>query len=105
MDVEVPVLEILVSELVTNALLHGDGPIGLRLASDGQSVRLEVTDDGGTATTPHLVEHEQVGGWGLHLVDRLADSWGTDHADHATRVWTETRPRTAPGHHADDGPR
>ena len=92
MDVEVPVLEILVSELVTNALLHGDGPIGLRLASDGQSVRLEVTDDGGTATTPHLV-------------DRLADSWGTDHADHATRVWTETRPRTARGLHADDGSR
>ena len=93
MDVAAPVMKIMVSELVTNALVHGDGAVGLLLTSDGQLVRLEVTDGGGTPTTPHLVEHTHLGGWGLRLVDRLADRWGTDHDDHATLVWTEMRAR------------
>jgi anti-sigma regulatory factor (Ser/Thr protein kinase) len=90
-EVEVPVMEILVSELVTNALVHGDGAIGLQLAADDGRVRLEVTDDGGTPTAPHIVDHGDIGGWGLQLVDRLADRWGAEKSDHCTRVWTEMR--------------
>jgi anti-sigma regulatory factor (Ser/Thr protein kinase) len=89
MDAEVPVLQILVSELVTNALVHGHGRIGLRLATNGRRVRLEVADAGGTPTSPQLVERRRLGGWGLQLVDRLADRWGTSHDDRSTRVWTE----------------
>ena len=88
-DVEVPVVEILVSELVTNALVHGDGDIGLQLVADDHRVLLEVTDDGGTPTAPHIADHRGVGGWGLRLVDRLASRWGAEKTPHRTRVWTE----------------
>lgn len=89
-DVEVPVIALLVSELVTNALVHGTGHIQVHLASDALRIRLEVTDDDGTRSAPHMVSHEDLGGWGLQLVDRLADSWGVDDPNHTTLVWTET---------------
>jgi anti-sigma regulatory factor (Ser/Thr protein kinase) len=91
MAAEAAVMQVLVSELVTNALVHGAGPIGVRLDDDGERVRLEVTDDNGTPTAPHLVDDDRVGGWGLQLVDRLADRWGAEHEHHTTRVWTEMR--------------
>ena len=85
-------LQLLVSEVVTNAVRHGgagDGrPITLRLLLDPDSLlRVEVTDDG-----PGFEQHAPVprsdGGWGLLFVDRLAQRWGVDRNEH-TRVWFE----------------
>src|SRR3954451_10863219 len=60
------------TELINNALVHGEGPIRLRLQCDGHVVRGEVVDDGGG------FEHEvrargtdEIGGRGLHIVDQL----------------------------------
>ena len=89
-DVEAPVLALLVSELVTNALIHGTGPIQVHLTSDALRIRLEVTDHDGTPSAPHVVSHDRPGGWGLQLVDHLADDWGVAEPDHTTLVWTET---------------
>lgn len=96
MDAEVPVLVLLASELVTNALVHGTGPVEVRLASDARRIRLEVIDDDGTPASPHLVEHQEPGGWGLQLVDRLSHRWGVDESGGTTLVWAEAlRPSTA----------
>jgi anti-sigma regulatory factor (Ser/Thr protein kinase) len=51
---------------------------------------VEVTDRG-KGFDPELVpppRRSGIGGWGLYLVDRLADRWGVD-GDRATRVWFE----------------
>lgn len=76
-DLDLAVL--LVSELVTNAVLHGSAPIVLRLTHWEASLRVEV-DDAGTCLGP-----AEAGGWdltaeggrGLALVEALATSWGS----------------------------
>jgi two-component sensor histidine kinase len=84
-------LLLLVSELVTNGIVHGrDNHAGsiildLRLNS---TLRFAVVDPGpGFATRAAL---DQDGGWGLRLVERLADRWGVQRTREGTRVWFET---------------
>jgi anti-sigma regulatory factor (Ser/Thr protein kinase) len=87
---------LMTSELVTNAISHGgaagpDDRIRLRVERRGSRARVEVRDDGpGFGIERPAPPHE--GGMGLELVDRLADSWGTDHRDGATLVWFEVEP-------------
>jgi anti-sigma regulatory factor (Ser/Thr protein kinase) len=72
-------LALLLSELVTNAIQHGgagpDETVQVRLASSVDKVRVEVFDPGSNGGLPRdrLAEG---GGYGLLLVDRLADDWG-----------------------------
>jgi len=77
---------LLVSELVTNAVVHGDGPIELTIAVDDRGARFAVTDEGGG--TPAVRDDPGAdGGWGLRLVAQLARRWGV--ADGRTHVWFE----------------
>jgi anti-sigma regulatory factor (Ser/Thr protein kinase) len=77
-------LALLLSELVTNAIQHGGaGPhetIQIRLASTPQRVRVEVHDPGATGSRP-ATRQAQDTGYGLLLVDRLADGWGREETD------------------------
>lgn len=88
-------LQLIISELFTNAVVHGRGPIEVRMSALDDTVRLEVHDHGGGR--PVLREPDptglDVGGWGLQLVDRLADAWGADVDDGHTLVWVERRAR------------
>jgi anti-sigma regulatory factor (Ser/Thr protein kinase) len=84
--------ELLVSELVTNAVRHGldrRGAVELTLRLAGRCLRVEVAD-GGAGFTPPTGGHdpEDPGGWGLVVVDELVDRWGIDAAG-GTRVWFE----------------
>jgi serine phosphatase RsbU (regulator of sigma subunit)/CheY-like chemotaxis protein/anti-sigma regulatory factor (Ser/Thr protein kinase) len=81
--------ELMVSELVSNAIVHGSGDISVAVSCVAGTLRLEVGDDGGTSE-PHL-ESKAVGGWGLHFVDELADSWGSQRHDGRTVVWALKR--------------
>jgi anti-sigma regulatory factor (Ser/Thr protein kinase) len=88
-----PLVVLAVSELVTNAIVHGDGPVGLTVGADDDQVRIEVSDDGDgdpalRARRPHA---EDPGGWGLQFVDRAADEWGVRHEDGRTVVWLVRR--------------
>ena len=65
--------ELLVSEVATNAVLHGVGPITLRAALDDERLRVEIVD--------------QVGGWGLEFVEDLSVNWGVHEG--STHVWFE----------------
>ncbi|WP_327593177.1 SpoIIE family protein phosphatase [Streptomyces chartreusis] len=82
------VAELVVSELVTNAIRYGRPPIRLRLIHD-RSLLCEVSDAG--STTPHLRRARvfDEGGRGLLLVAQLAGQWGTRHARRGKTVWAE----------------
>lgn len=80
--------ELVVSELVTNAIRYTDGPVRLRLIR-GRSLVCEVFDSG--ATAPHLRHPRAMdeGGRGLLLVSQLAQRWGTRFAPHGKIIWAE----------------
>ncbi len=95
-------LELLVTELVTNAVLHGgmgEGRrVGLLMRVDGEILRLEVRDSGPgfkAVERPHPRDFEQGGGgFGLVLLDRFARQWGVDRSGGAV-VWADIPRREA----------
>jgi anti-sigma regulatory factor (Ser/Thr protein kinase) len=86
-------LELAVSELVTNALVHGDGEIDVTVELHGDRVRLEVGDEGFGSEPIRFREPISTGGggWGLRLVDGLSDSWGAHREPGRTLVWMDRR--------------
>ncbi len=91
------VTELVVSELVTNAIRYGEPPIRLRLIRDA-SLICEVSDASNTA--PHLRRARAFdeGGRGLLLVAQLTQGWGTRHTTDGKTIWcaqalTEPEPR------------
>src|SRR3954451_4627369 len=87
-------LVLLVSELVTNAVVHTGCPAVLRLslpgvAAESATVRLEVADTSDRAPVPRCVDGEATGGRGLALVDGLADRWGWNADGAGKRIWCE----------------
>jgi anti-sigma regulatory factor (Ser/Thr protein kinase) len=85
-------LVLLVSEIVSNAVLHSrgpaDAPIILTATVTEDAVRITVTD-AGRGFIPKLRDPACVGaGYGLYLVDKAATRWGVDSVG-GTRVWFE----------------
>ncbi len=78
---------LLVGELTTNALLHGDQPAELRLVADDNEVRVEVYD--GSELLPRLRHYGPTSttGRGLRLVHTLSNAWGAELTDTGKRVW------------------
>jgi PAS domain S-box-containing protein len=78
--------QLLVSELVTNAIRHAQPPIQLRLTLDGM-LSIEVSD--ASSTSPHLrrADRYDEDGRGLMLVAQLADRWGTRHTRTGKTIW------------------
>jgi anti-sigma regulatory factor (Ser/Thr protein kinase) len=84
-------LRLLVSEVVSNSVRHGEGtgPIQLRVAIEPSIVRVEVEDPGpGFHPSPELDPPGRYDGWGLLLVERLSARWGVV-AGASTVVWFE----------------
>ncbi|MFE7392564.1 SpoIIE family protein phosphatase [Streptomyces sp. NPDC057582] len=81
--------ELIVSELVTNAIRYGTQPIRLRLLHDRNHLICEVAD--GSSTSPHLrrAATTDEGGRGLFLVAQLAQRWGTRYGACGKVIWTE----------------
>ncbi|GGX01718.1 hypothetical protein GCM10010297_24200 [Streptomyces malachitofuscus] len=80
--------ELIVSELVTNAIRYASGPIGLRLIRD-RSLICEVSDGSGTSPRPRHARTTDEGGRGLMIVAQLAHRWGTRHTSTGKVIWTE----------------
>jgi len=83
-------VRLVVSELVTNAVIHAPGaPISVRVDVDDRGVvRGEIEDHGGEGgVRPRPTSPDQAGGYGLGIVDALTDRWGV--GDGTTRVWFE----------------
>src|SRR5436190_21135395 len=101
-DEQLTELRLLVTELLTNSIRHGEGEgdrgwIELDVDIHANGVRVVVTDNGpGFEPDPEPTPHVgRPGGWGLCLVDRLADRWGVKR-DGRTAVWFEVDRGFAP---------
>ncbi|HEY3766526.1 MAG TPA: ATP-binding protein [Gaiellales bacterium] len=85
---------LLVTELVTNSILHGiregEGWIDVTIERRGQRLRIEVVDPASNGGRPVMrpVDPTSTSGWGLQLVDRLASDWGVE-TGVGTCVWCE----------------
>jgi hypothetical protein len=91
LDDLVPATELLVSELVGNAIRHARGPIHLRMLRS-RSLICEVSD--GSLTTPRIrrAAITDEGGRGLQLVAALSRRWGTRYTGDGKCIWTEQEP-------------
>ena len=81
--------ELMVSELTSNAVFHGRGNIiTLRAHLDEDRLFVEVTDAGsGFERVLRRRDFEQVGGWGLDIVEEISSRWGVHEG--TTHVWFE----------------
>ena len=101
--------ELILSELVTNAIRYGTEPIRVRLLRD-RTLICEVSD--GSSTSPHLryAATTDEGGRGLFLVAQLAERWGTRYTPQGKVIWAEqplpevSRPPVPPPADADTPP-
>ncbi|MGA5067130.1 ATP-binding protein [Streptomyces exfoliatus] len=83
-------LVLIISELVTNAVVHTGCPAVLRMliAAEG-GVRVEVVDASNRPPKPRHAEGEDTNGRGLELVDGLADRWGWQPEGAGKSIWCE----------------
>lgn len=81
---------LLVSELVTNAVLHARAPVDVVVRKSRSAVRVEVFDEGGGNPLVGLSESDSLQGRGLGLVQAVAHRWGvTEDGDGGKTVWFE----------------
>jgi anti-sigma regulatory factor (Ser/Thr protein kinase) len=97
---------LVVSELVTNALVHTQGPVHVDLMLRADRVRVCVSDTSPRAPAkPVIVDWESTGGRGLVLVEAMSESFGSVPVAGGKQVWSEiVVPRREPAP-ADAGPR
>jgi anti-sigma regulatory factor (Ser/Thr protein kinase) len=82
-------LVLVVSELVTNAVVHARSPAQLIATADDGRVRVEVHDHDPSPPRPRTTATD-VGGFGLPIVEQLTDGWGWTTTPSGKYVWTET---------------
>ncbi|MFJ9339869.1 SpoIIE family protein phosphatase [Streptomyces sp. NPDC101733] len=83
--------ELVLSELITNAIRYGTAPIRVRLLRD-RNLICEISD--GSSTSPHLryAATTDEGGRGLFLVAQYAERWGTRYTERGKVIWAELSP-------------
>lgn len=81
---------LVVSELVTNAIVHAHSACEVRASRTASTLRIEVLDGGGGDPNPRLPTLDAESGRGLLLVSALSAAWGVDAVDEGRkRVWAE----------------
>jgi anti-sigma regulatory factor (Ser/Thr protein kinase) len=88
-DEQIATAELLTSELVTNAVLHGRGEPVLAVDVDARRVRVAVHDD--TSSSPVIREQDPLAasGRGMQLIDSLSARWGVEPDALGKDVWFE----------------
>lgn len=90
LDVDTAVL--LVSELVTNAVLHARSPFRVLVEPGEEAIRVEVYDGSPVPPRVHTFAPTSATGRGLRLLDRLAQTWGVTQLSDGKSVWFEVGP-------------
>ena len=81
------VIALLVSETVTNAVVHACTDIDLRLCVEDDHIRVHVIDESAAPPRPRDANVQAEGGRGLALLDALADAWGSGPWGSGKVVW------------------
>jgi anti-sigma regulatory factor (Ser/Thr protein kinase) len=89
-------VELLVTEVVTNAVLHArsEAKVVIRLLPD--AVRVEVIDDDDSFPVRRKARSDQPGGRGLELVEQMSRAWGIDMLSVGKRTWFEVAREAMP---------
>ncbi|WP_435062010.1 ATP-binding protein [Amycolatopsis thermoflava] len=77
------------SELVTNAVEHGQGEVTVVLRQNGDRLLLRVWDDDVHVPVPRPAEQDSVRGNGLVIVEAVSESWGYETGSDGKWVWAE----------------
>jgi len=83
-------VSVVVSELVTNAVVHGGGCIELAVEAHGRQVTVSVADGSSVVPRPRRADH--TGGRGLRMIESLSTRWGIQDHEGGKRVWVELTP-------------
>jgi anti-sigma regulatory factor (Ser/Thr protein kinase) len=78
---------LLVSELVTNSVIHGGPPVIVAVDCDGDALQVRVRDGSPALPARRTAEQEAEGGRGLALVETLSSDWGVDPRPDGKNVW------------------
>ena len=83
---------LVVSELVTNAVVHAEGLVQLSLTLDDDCVTVAVSDRGAGTVVKRHHDAAALGGRGLQIIETLAVTWGArTHPDQGKTVWATVR--------------
>jgi anti-sigma regulatory factor (Ser/Thr protein kinase) len=83
------VAQLLVSELVTNVVLHAGTDALVELSLDEELLRIEVSDGSRRSPVQRTGHHSSVGGRGIPIVEVVGDNWGVNERADGKTVWTE----------------
>ncbi|MGW5605647.1 SpoIIE family protein phosphatase [Streptomyces sp. NPDC003753] len=101
---EADVVQLVVSELVTNAVVHTQGELRLDLTRAGNRIRVAVTDSLPRAPVkPRIVDWESTGGRGIMLVEAMSAAWGSVPVGGGKQVWSEIALTPGEVSDSDDG--
>jgi len=78
---------LVVSELVTNAVVHGRGDLRVVMVYTDDRLRLEVHDGDSNPPVQREFRSAEPGGYGLNIVDQLCEEWGWASTDGGKLVW------------------
>jgi anti-sigma regulatory factor (Ser/Thr protein kinase) len=88
-DAALEAVELVVTELVTNALRHAGGGFQLQLQS-GRSLRVAVADGSALVPVARAMDDEGESGRGVHIVTELARDWGVEEREGGgKRIWVD----------------
>jgi anti-sigma regulatory factor (Ser/Thr protein kinase) len=82
---------LLVSELVTNSVIHGGPPVVVAVDCDGEALQVRVRDGSPVLPARRAADDGDEGGRGLALVDTLSSDWGVDPQPDGKHVWFALR--------------
>src|SRR6478735_2944375 len=86
---------LVVTELLTNALIHGREPVEIHASTVEDHLRIEVRDSSEAVPHQRRAEPTDVTGRGLMLVAGLVERWGVDQSGDGKLVWAEFEPAAA----------
>ena len=93
--VDVDTVALLVSEVATNALVHGAGRVRVRVRPTTAGLRVEVHDEDSSLPSRRQATPLDEGGRGIALVDALSSGWGAERTADGKTVWFEVAAATA----------